>query len=590
MAKNKGNTNPKSASVKAENKVSSVENSNDTAQWFNTDKIICLICAVLAVYFASMFLFPFDTGVTGHDSSYHYLRIEALAQKIKNGEFFCGGIDYLFFGGAGYASSAAYPDLMIYIPALLRCIGVGVNQCMNIHIVLINAAVYASAFICAKSITKSEYAGTIAACTFLLCNYRIDTIYTRMAIGEATAAAFIPVIILGMYDMLFRDFKKPYILGLGFVCVILTHTISTAVLLGLCVILTIVFIKHMNVKKIIRLALTAVSAAAVTMFYWLPLFEMLGSADFGVKHNFFHPVNQCVEFWKMFSGESIKGTAAIVVVLVSLRMFIPKNSKAYKNMCSESGQKPDSMKFADVLSIIAILLLPLVSTVKVWEFLGTSGEFIQFPWRLYMFSNALAAIAGSIYLYNILRFTDSCEIGAIAVLIMMTVSVCGHKSVVGTNRIKYDDDHFQRIENTQSVGMGEWMPQKFLDNIDSAKEDISVCRIDSRYEVDFIREKDELSFKLDGGEHMYADVPLIWNKGYYAEDEKGNPLPVSISDKGYVRVSLEEVTSGEIKVHYRSTVIQIISFVVTIVYVSALFLAFIFSSVRNRKKITEKQI
>lgn len=67
-----------------------------------------------------------------HDVGYHLLRTEALKQRIEDMNFFNGGIDYLFYNGAGYASSLAYPDLLLYIPALLRTAGVGIGLSMSI--------------------------------------------------------------------------------------------------------------------------------------------------------------------------------------------------------------------------------------------------------------------------------------------------------------------------------------------------------------------------------------------------------------------------------------------------------------------------
>ena len=73
--------------------------------------------------------------IQGHDIDYHLLRIEALKEGILRGHPFAK-VNLLFFGGAGYASSMFYSDLILYIPALLRVIGVSIGASYHIFVAL----------------------------------------------------------------------------------------------------------------------------------------------------------------------------------------------------------------------------------------------------------------------------------------------------------------------------------------------------------------------------------------------------------------------------------------------------------------------
>ena len=51
-------------------------------------------------------------------------------------------------------------------------------------------------------------------------------LYQRAAIGEFVGLAFIPLVIAGMHDYIYKDFKKPYLIVLGFFGIINSHLIS----------------------------------------------------------------------------------------------------------------------------------------------------------------------------------------------------------------------------------------------------------------------------------------------------------------------------------------------------------------------------
>ena len=93
-----------------------ISNSKTYQKW--SVIVFCFLCFAAVILIQIKFMLPLDQPIFGHDVGYHLLRTEALKQRIEDMNFFNGGIDYLFYNGAGYASSLAYPDLLLYIPAL----------------------------------------------------------------------------------------------------------------------------------------------------------------------------------------------------------------------------------------------------------------------------------------------------------------------------------------------------------------------------------------------------------------------------------------------------------------------------------------
>lgn len=229
--------------------------------------LLCFLCFAVVIYALFRLHQPIQEIIAGHDSAYHYLRIDATAENLRNGTLF-SGVDYLFLNGAGYASSAAYPDFFLLIPACLRLLGVGIGTTMSVYLLLCDCATYLTMFLCGRACTKSAVGGTIAAVAYTLCQYRMDNIFIRLALGEVQALIFWPLILCGLYDLIFEDFRKPYVLGIGFVGMLLSHVISTVFAFALSVLLAVLFFYRLlrQPKKLLKLLLTAVAVLAVTAF------------------------------------------------------------------------------------------------------------------------------------------------------------------------------------------------------------------------------------------------------------------------------------------------------------------------------------
>lgn len=359
-------------------------NSFGTFTQKHSTELFCIICFLLVNLYLFTLLAPFYTPIGGHDYMYHYQRVEAVKYNIENFEIF-SGIDYLYFGGGGYAGFA-YPELFLVIPALLRIAGVGISQSMAVLFVLCNVFTYCFMFIFVKNISNSPVCAAMGASLYVLFTYRLDNIITRFALGEVLACVFWPLILYGLYDFIFGDFKKPYIIGIGFVGMLMSHTISTMLALGLAVIFSVVFIRRIlkAPKKLPRLFITAGIAVAVTAYYWLPLLELLLSCEMSVKESPYDLADRAftpLTMFKQITNSDIAGIGFPIFLLCVPRIFLTKNSPAAKQyLYDESTQKSkDILVFADTSLIIGTALALLSTNLISWKFLSKFLNFIQFP-------------------------------------------------------------------------------------------------------------------------------------------------------------------------------------------------------------------
>lgn len=557
----------------------------------NSTEIFCSLCFIAANVFLLCMLIPTDSPIAGHDSLYHYLRVDALKYNIENNGLF-SGIDYLYFGGGGYAGFA-YPEIFLFIPALLRVAGVGIGESMVIFLGICNALSYWFMFIFMREITKSPVCGTIGAVLYVLSTYRIDNIITRFALGEVLAYVFWPLVLYGLYDFIFGEFKKPYVIGVGFVGMLLSHTISTALALGLCVIVSVIFIKRIlkAPKKLITLAVTAGCAVLVTAFYWLPLLELLTSCEMSVEQSAFHTVDYVIPFVGLFQEIVHNGIAGMkfpVFLLCVPRVFLTRRSPVSKRYLRHKNTKKrkDILVIADTFFIIGVVLAVLSTDLVPWEYLSAVMDFMQFPWRFFAPASILLIIAGTVYVFYIAKFTKTQKPTMLVITAAALMTAFVHVQIAGVGHTEpYENDYYtNNVSETYHVGMGEWLPRAAnAHGKDVISEMGQTVLLSSGVSLPCERENGLLTFELNESAD-FATVPYIWYKGYEAHDENGNELNISMTDNGIVQVDLHGA-SGRITVEHKPTAVKIISLFISLAAVVAMVTFAVIRRIRyNRRR------
>ena len=161
----------------------------------------------------------------GHDILFHLNRIDALAAEMEAGNI-PARIYHTVYGGVGYASGLFYGDWLLYIPALLVTAGVGVVTAYKLNIMFVTVLTLFVAYFCARSAFGDSRSALTAAVTYGFSGYfAIDT-YTRAAVGEMTAFAFVPLVFLGLWSILCGDRKKWLCLPVGLTFLLVSHVLS----------------------------------------------------------------------------------------------------------------------------------------------------------------------------------------------------------------------------------------------------------------------------------------------------------------------------------------------------------------------------
>ncbi|MBO6134098.1 MAG: hypothetical protein J6P05_07180, partial [Lachnospiraceae bacterium] len=516
--------------------------------------------------------------VNGDDVIYHLLRIDALKTGIEAGCPFLR-INMLFFGGEGYASSLFYPDFLLYVPAALRVMGLGINASFHIFLGLCIIATFASVFFSIKYITGDRFPAVVGAIALTLSEYHLGDIYKRAALGEVTAFIFIPLVLAGIYSLIFDEFRKPQFLGLGMAGVLLCHTFSFVLCLGLNVVGYLFFLWRQLLQKkgqesletvrkaTAALAITAMISAALTCFYWLPMMEQIKSGEFRYSIPSFDVFHERMLFKDIFTEEWPSMGIGILVLLLP-GIFL---NRRYRISSGEgfSAAPRYCVEFADLCSIMGFILILSTTGLFPWKRFSESLSFVQFPWRLFIGSSILFAFAGGIYVWAFIEeykgaslVQDGCEniriIGqnfALSLVLALFISTSfSNMEALSQGYYSYSDDYFDFGRYTEEVIGGEWLPLT-VKSRHRLTDDAGLYYDSNKNKRSVNRTKNSLSIEGLKGDERYVDVPFVYYLGYAARNEKGEKLALDGSgENGRVRVYPDGASS--IIVTYDGTLLQ----------------------------------
>ena len=220
-----------------------------------------------------------------HDINFHLNRIESLKEAISNFQI-PNRINVLANNGYGYIASTMYPELFMYIPALLRVFNVSYILSYKALLFLINFVSIFTMYYCIKKISKNTKAGLIGAIIYAGANYRLECIFSRGAVGEALALAFLPIVILGLYEVLIGNRKHWYLLALGVTGVLQSHIISSFFLVIICAVFGIAFIKNIIEEKRYKEILIAIATVVLlNIWFIVPFLQVYFNPDFKIVIN-----------------------------------------------------------------------------------------------------------------------------------------------------------------------------------------------------------------------------------------------------------------------------------------------------------------
>lgn len=178
---------------------------------------------------------------------------------------FFGSLPF-WMGGVPY--SAALPEqltaltsfdcnLFFVLPALLYRIGFSLSACYVIYCMILTAATASVSTYCFAKLFASDTIALLCSGLYTLSIYRIYRLIVCGFLNEITAYAFLPLVIYGVYLLLWKESSHPssaektqksgwLFLGLGLSGIFQTHTGTFEILGGITLLLCLLHIPHLK--------------------------------------------------------------------------------------------------------------------------------------------------------------------------------------------------------------------------------------------------------------------------------------------------------------------------------------------------------
>lgn len=525
-------------------------------EFFRKNRNIIIIS--IFVLFVAYMPFMNNFLLWGHDVEFHLGRIEGLAVSLSNGDFFAriNPVD----SGYGYASGIMYPQLFLYIPAVLRLLGFSLMDAYKIFIFLINAATLAIACLSFKNILHltENYIAMLAGAFYVLGLYRLSSVYLRAALGEVLGIAFLPLLLWGMYELFAGEEKKWWVAVIGWTCVLQSHILTTEMALVFSILFFFVEIKRICCEKRILLIVKAiVLTALLNAFFIIPFIHYFVSCDFQLFHT--------------------GGIAMTAVYLSQMFSSVVTNRGINIDLGTTAGEMPVSIgtislitlfgyvilrvdtanklyRIGDRVFLLVILILWAVSDLCPWgvlwrfPYLNRLVSSIQFLFRLFSIAYLFLTIIFVIILCTLKDYVKKPIIILVALILIWGNCWYYIESTVQTERVMSEE-----VTGRSASVDGLYLYNDFpdLENLYDRGEKIELIPADSGISIgEYRKQGSEMSFEVSNSDGSAVDleIPLYYYPTYRAQ-LNNEDLEIEQGTDGVIR--LKNVSrNGTVKVWF----------------------------------------
>lgn len=510
--------------------------------------------------------------LAGDDLAYHLLRLEGLKDGLKAGQFPVR-LYPKWLAGHGYADSVMYGNLLLYVPAVFRLLGLPLQTCYKLYVLLINAGTCLTAYYSYGKLFKNKYFGLLGSLLTLFAPYRLYCVYQRAAVGEYSAMMFLPLLCWGLYRVFSEDpetdgYQRNWLLPtIAYSGIIHTHVLTCEMAGGFTILLCLILWKKVFRRRTFAvLAKTVIFTVLLNAWFLVPFLEYLSAGNLKVSY-----ISVRIQHKGLF--------------LAHLLQLFPYAGLSQPHNFYEAGMNatpPLTPGFAVLIGIFVYLCrvqkdrtFPFHKTGKTVLALSAAAMAMStryFPWDVIQDMNGMnSKIVSSIQFP--MRFLSigipfltiiTCTAG---VWVLRKSSATGKKLYFGIvitaalfGGLWYENDclqnkEFWRIYDISGVGTTFAMGEEYL----PVGTDSSLLRYNPPVSSEHVEiksyEKDDLNVELcctnNSKETGYVEVPLILYKGYGVRDAvTGEALQITYGDNNVIRVLIPADYAGTIQIAF----------------------------------------
>lgn len=552
---------------------------------------VILFCVTFLIMIPYIFS---NRYIDGNDSNFHISNIFSIYTGMKQGTI--SNVLPIIAHNFGYATRIFYPRLAHFSTALVTLIlnGKVIWGLKIIHFIIF----FLSAVMMYKlvnKVLKNKFSALISAIFYLSFPYMITEVFVRDAVAESFIFVFMPMILLGLYELFYGDKKYFYLwFILGYVGIMNSHLVLAVYFTLFIFIYLLLNIKKVFDKSNLRALITSsILILLLTATFTIPMlqhkslniytvFADEGMANKGsvagstLRLRDFFIQEPCVAYSDITYYLNLLGFAlAVLAIIMNKKIFVENDQKNF-------------FKFILIATIICTFLM---SKICPWVIFPKTLIMIQFAWRLEaILLFLLSILAGSVF--------KDIESKKIRVILLIAILLFNGLTVYKA----YDFDILieRKLEDIDisSYGTGwqrEYLPintQNNLDYYDSRNEDVLVK---DGYATISVQENNVPSLKAeikDCQGETTIELPRIYYLGYEAtleENENKEKLDLYMNDRGFLETKIN--SNGILILKYKGTIAMRIANVVSIVTLIGIacyvVVWYIFKRVKRKNLINE---
>lgn len=528
--------------------------------------VLFLLVSFLVLYQTEFYQGKIWTFLGESDDRFHMMRIEGLYHSLQRHQFF-PLINMSMMDGFGYIVNIFYSDFLIYPAAFLRLAGFTSAQTLITYYVAMNFLTFGISFLCFYKVSKKYFNSLVFSFVYTLSTYRLHDMIFRHDLGEVGAFMFLPIAVLGIYEIFYGDRKKWLYLTFGMTAIIYSHAITPVLVAIFIVMVAFCRIKELKAepKRLLSLLWAAGTSLLLSVAYFLPMFEQIHHTRFFLTENKGILPSGASDFSDMahWSLNNTIGQPNIGFVLILAAIVILVSFTKIKNTAVRQ------------FSVIGVVMLICGTKIFPWILFNTTPlKMLQYPWRFDMIATILLAIFVASDPLNLFSGKTAKSV-LIAFVLLLSIS-SSYRLVNGSSlqMVKYSE--YNKL-NTFAIGAGqEYLPRHtILSILQRTKHKPAVAGGPAQIS-NFKQYGTRLSFDFKDADHNVVVLPILAYYGFQSTQSKGQVSKVKMDTNNNNLAQVTVNGKGKVVVDYFETTVQKvsrrISFLSLLVMIAVIFI------------------
>ena len=558
---------------------------------FSENVIINFVFLILSCIFVFSF-FKINRFNVISDSSFHLTRANEIYQNLKQGSLFTFIATHTF-NHTGVANFLFYPTVFLYPLALLRFVFNPITS-VYIWVGMFLFLTMVIAYYSMISFSKKRLRSFIFSIVYTLVPYHLYLGLLNGVYGEFIAYTFLPLVFVGIYHILWGNFKLWPILSIGLALECYSHIITTYFSCFLCLILLIIklIISGISSRRLWNLLKSGILMVILSAWMFIPFItDYLGRGIQAPKEGFFLLVNfndlVSQSFVNTLSGPICGRSLGILLIIVFFigGFFVRKSS-----------QELSIYVLGCVLTLCSTTFVDYSSLAKNKLILNTIGN-IQFPYRLLSYAGLFLAVTASFVIDKyICEFSRSKQSKALLLLGFTFLSIVDYFGIIQpalnnitqniSQRYLHDENSTKTIQDYKVVdknnynmifgnqvryGETDYYSKQAFENSRSILSNVTYVN-GRKDRVKKVTNANTIMMKIYGKEnHEVANLPIIAYHGTYVTNN-GHKVNYRFSDRGTVEIMVHKGVNKIIvgykpnMVYYILFIISVMSWIVLVIY------------------------